>query len=296
MFHSILVPLDGSTFAEQALPLAASLAERNHSVLHLAVVHPWGSPEDAPRPGSRADKEVRELEGTYLDQLTQTVAASYRIPVSEAVLDGNTTSGALVEHARRNRVDLVVASTHEHGPLWRWISSGVARQLAHRLRASVLFIKPQLGSLPISLGGFRRVLVGLDGSDRSESGLEQALALASPDAVVTLVQVVSHSEPNPEQRRSAAQSYLDSVTGRTRPSGCRLEGVVLEGGDPAEALVSYAEAGGMDLVVLTTRAKVPLPRAVIGTATDHVLHRSSLPVLVCHAATVPAQAGSQGGS
>jgi nucleotide-binding universal stress UspA family protein len=278
------------------LPLAASLAERNHSVLHLAVVHPWGSPEDAPRPGSRADEEVRELEGTYLNRLTQTVAATYRIPVCEAVLDGNTASGALVDYARRARADLVIASTHEHGSWWRWISSGVARQLAHRLRASVLFIKPQLGSLPTGQSGFRRILVALDGSSLAEAGLEQALALASADAVVTLVQVVSRSEPDAEQRRSAAQSYLDSLAAGAKPLGCRWEGAVLEGGKPAQALVSYAEITGMDLIVLTTRDRVPLPRAIIGTVADHVLHRSSLPVLVCHTAGVPAQAGSGEGS
>ena len=295
MFHSILVPLDGSTFAEQALPLAASIAERSHGVLHLAVVHPWGPSEDAPRPGSRTDREVREDEGAYLNRLIQTVAASYQMPVCEAVLDGSTTSGALVEHARVKRVDLVVACTHEHGPLWRWLSSGVARQLTHRLRAVVLFIKPHLGSLPISLAGFSRILVALDGSQPAESAVEWGLGLAAPDALVTLVHVASHSPDNPEQRR-VAQGYLDNLLARGMPHGCRVQTAVLQDRHPAEALVRYAEARGMDLIVLTTRANVSLPRAVFGTVADHVLHHSTLPVLVCHAAKVPAHVGSEGGS
>jgi nucleotide-binding universal stress UspA family protein len=294
MFPSILVPLDGSTFAEQALPLAASIAERNHSVLHLAVVHPWGPSEDAPRPGTQADREIREDAGAYLNRLTQNVAASYQIPVCEAVLDGTSASGALVEHARRKNIDLVVASTHEHGPLWRWISSGVARQLTHRLRASVLFVKPQLGSLPIRLRGFSRLLVALDGSPEAESGLEQALALAAPNAVITLVRVTAHSKQHAEHRRLAAQAYLDDQLKRAVPHGCRLETAVFEGGSPADILLRYAETNGMDLIVLTTRANVSLPRAVLGTVTDRVLHRSPIPVLVCHAAEVPAQVGSGG--
>ena len=71
MFHSILVPLDGSTLAEQALLLAAAVAEQNKASLSLAVVHPWGPAEDAPRSGTRADHELREAEGTYLNRLTQ---------------------------------------------------------------------------------------------------------------------------------------------------------------------------------------------------------------------------------
>jgi nucleotide-binding universal stress UspA family protein len=44
MFRSILVPLDGSTLAEQAIPLAATIAEQHQASLGLAVVHPWGPP------------------------------------------------------------------------------------------------------------------------------------------------------------------------------------------------------------------------------------------------------------
>src|SRR5580765_4571284 len=38
-FRSILVPLDGSPFAEQAVPLAARFAQRAGSKLRLAFVH-----------------------------------------------------------------------------------------------------------------------------------------------------------------------------------------------------------------------------------------------------------------
>ena len=38
-FRSILVPLDGSPFAEQALPLAARIADRTGAKLRLALVH-----------------------------------------------------------------------------------------------------------------------------------------------------------------------------------------------------------------------------------------------------------------
>src|SRR6185437_8166687 len=38
MYKTILVPLDGSTFAEHALPLALSLARRSHAELHLVTI------------------------------------------------------------------------------------------------------------------------------------------------------------------------------------------------------------------------------------------------------------------
>ncbi len=62
MFSSILVPLDGHTPAEQALPLAASIAERNRAVLHLAVVHLWGAAEDASVRNSGGSRAKRPRE------------------------------------------------------------------------------------------------------------------------------------------------------------------------------------------------------------------------------------------
>jgi len=44
MIRSILVPLDGSTFGEHALPMAASLARRAGATLHLVHVHEVSNP------------------------------------------------------------------------------------------------------------------------------------------------------------------------------------------------------------------------------------------------------------
>ena len=39
MYHSVLVPLDGSTFGEHALPLALSIARRAGATLNVVRVH-----------------------------------------------------------------------------------------------------------------------------------------------------------------------------------------------------------------------------------------------------------------
>jgi nucleotide-binding universal stress UspA family protein len=39
MFRTILVPLDGTQFAEAALPLASRLARDGSAVIHLALAH-----------------------------------------------------------------------------------------------------------------------------------------------------------------------------------------------------------------------------------------------------------------
>ena len=284
MFHSILVPLDGSTLAEQALPLAAAVAGQNKASLSLAVVHPWGSAEDAPRPGTRADHELREEEGTYLNRLMQAVASAYRIPVCEAVLDGAAMGHTLVEYARRWKIDLVVASTHDHGVLDRFLSSGMARHLAHHARASVLFIKPQVGPLPVSLGGFRRVLVALDGSPGSEAALLPAAALAAREkAVITLVRVIAGKGKSLEQARAEAESYLGRLVPQVRRGLCSVQTAVLFADGAADAILAYAAEEGIELIALTTRRRGSAARALFGSVADAVIHKAAVPVLVCHA-------------
>ena len=284
MFHSILVPLDGSTLAEQALPLAAEVAEQNEASLSLAVVHPWGPAEDAPRAGTRADHKLRREEGTYLDHLMQAVASAYRIRVCEAVLDGAATGHTLVKYARRRKIDLVVASSHDHGALGRFLSSGVTRHLAHHARASVLFIKPQAGPLPSSLGGFRRVLVALDGSSGSEAALLPAVALAAREkAVITLVRVIAGSGEPLEQARAEAKSYLERLLPHQRQGRYHVQTEVLLADSAAEAILSYAAREGTDLLALTTRQRGWAARTLFGSVADAVIHQATVPVLVCHA-------------
>jgi nucleotide-binding universal stress UspA family protein len=61
---------------------------------------------------------------------------------------------------------------------------------------------------------------------------------------------------------------------------------VLVGADPVGAILTYAEEQAMELIVLTTRERGPLTRAFFGSMADAAIHKSSIPVLVCHA--VPA--------
>ena len=70
---SITVPLDGSGFAEQALPLAADLARSSSATLRLALVHTPASTWDPGVTFSLFDPDVevqvREREHAYLEAM-----------------------------------------------------------------------------------------------------------------------------------------------------------------------------------------------------------------------------------
>lgn len=280
-----LSPLDGTTFAEQAVPLAAAIAERTKATLNLVMVHPCAPAEDAPRPGTAADHDLRESEGIYLNRFMQFVAATYRVPVSEAVLDGAATGRTLVEYARQRDIDLVVASTHEHGIVGHFLSSGVARRLVHLLGASVLLVKPQVRGVPLSLdGGFDRILVALDGSAQAEGALQPAMALSSGEAArLTLMAVISGRGKTLAQRRAEAETYLEDLARQLQQRGCRVETVVLFANNPATAIVRYAKEERLDLIALTTRPRGSAARTLFGSTADAIIRKAVMPVLICHA-------------
>jgi nucleotide-binding universal stress UspA family protein len=69
LFRTILVPLDGSPLAEEALPLALRIAYKNGATIRLALVHePPAIPYDAPnaRLVTSADQAVEQAEREYL--------------------------------------------------------------------------------------------------------------------------------------------------------------------------------------------------------------------------------------
>ena len=124
MYHSILLPLDGSPFAEAALPVAVAIARRSGAVLHLARVHmPAAAPQYAygsVSSGGSADGAALEEEAGHsaLDYLNATAARLEEdgIHSSARLLDGPFL-GSLIEHARSMDADLVVIATHARGPL-----------------------------------------------------------------------------------------------------------------------------------------------------------------------------------
>lgn len=286
MLHSVLVPLDGSVLAEEALPIAAALAEQNKASLSLTVVHPWGPAEDAPRPATRADRGLRQTEGLYLNELIQRLAAAYRITLCEAVLDGPSTGETLEQYIRRRNIDLVVASTHNHGILGRFLSTGVARFLARYSRSRVLFIKPQVGPMPPSPVGFKRIVVALDGTSDPEVSFQATIDLAAPDgATITLLRVVTDSEESLDRARDEARSHLDLLAVVLRQRGHPVDTAVVAGQKVVETILAYAGEQQADLIVVTARKRARLARAMHGDVADALIPKAAVPVLVCHADT-----------
>jgi nucleotide-binding universal stress UspA family protein len=283
MFRSILVPVDGSTMAEQAVMPAAEIAQRIGARLSLAVVHPWGPMEDSPASGSASDREMRRQEVAYLARLWGRLANAFRIEAECRVLDGDQ-APALATLAEQVGADLVITSTRGRGALLRTCQGDVALRLAHAVPCPTLLLKPRgRDQVAVPPAGFQRILVALDGSRLAEASLEPALALADPSRVhLTLAQVIRPAGAGVAERRGDALAYLRGMAQRQQDRGVAVDVRVLPRMDPARALLDHARRIQADLLALSTRERGGARRIVLGSMADAVIHRGFVPTLVCH--------------
>src|SRR5258708_29252234 len=96
MYRSLLVPLDGSPFGEQALPYALSIARRAGATVQLLnVLTPIASLyAEAPlfiddHPEQRLRDRQLESQEKYLDQVARRIEAVSTVKVAKLVDDGD---------------------------------------------------------------------------------------------------------------------------------------------------------------------------------------------------------------
>ena len=300
MFRRILVTLDGSEFAEAALPAAAGLARKTGAQLRLLTVHDsgWalvdGEWSDAARIRARR----------YLESMRELVEPIGH-DVSTCVRDGFAVEEILAE-ADTFDADLIVMATHGRGPMSRFWLGSVADQCVRRGHRPLLLVRPRAAgeapSAPLTVG---RVVVPLDGSELSERALGRAMEVARLfDSPMTLLRVLPDqsalaSEIFPPEAanlavewaaeaKEEAARYLSEVSAWLVEWGIQPSARVEDDGEAVpEAIVHEAHG---DLVVMATHARTGLGRAFLGSVADAVVRSATGPVLVIPPETVPGPA------
>jgi nucleotide-binding universal stress UspA family protein len=139
----------------------------------------------------------------------------------------------------------------------------------------------------------RVIVVGVDGSETSQSAAEHAVAMARQwKGKLYLVTVVRTPEgwwgiggaPPPPEALSAALAEGQAQVLNELEESLHLEGVdyetVEELGDPSSRLLAVAESHGADLIVIGRRGAGLAERVMMGSVADRLCHQSVVPVLV----------------
>lgn len=297
-FRSLLLPLDGSSLAEQALPLATDLAARSGGKLRLALVHQVPPPPLDPaaaRVFTAVELATRKSERAYLRGI-QAKLKEGGIRLSSAVTMKGPVGPTLARHVRELGLDLVVMATHGRGGLRRaWLGS-VADYLVRNLEVPVLLVRPRDGEPAPTVAKAARILVPLDGSALAESALDHAAELARLwQAEVSLLQVVLPvlTVPDPmfatpssydQELTSAglrqARDYLEDLTEGLRRRGLQASCAAVVGWNAAEAILAAARPEQASMIVIASHGRGGLTRLALGSVADKLVRGAEVPVLV----------------
>ncbi len=280
MIGVVVVPLDGSRLAEEALPDARQLADHLRVPLHLLKVIP---PD--------ASVDIRDEASAYLSE----TGRELHHPFHMSVRLGNTADQII---ALADEVDnpIIVMTTHGRGGLGRLLYGSVADQVLRESNVPVHLIRS--GARSAAGGALRSIMVPLDGSAHAESALPYAVELARAfHADLWLVRVVesplviggplsAFSLADAHQRATrVAESYLRIVLERLEGEGVRGQYRLLTGFAEDE-LLAFAEDTEIDLVVMATRGRTGMERLTLRDLAGHLLRRGSAPVMMVRKAAV----------
>jgi nucleotide-binding universal stress UspA family protein len=140
--------------------------------------------------------------------------------------------------------------------------------------------------------GYRKVLVGFDGSENAKRALERAIALATSGgaalrvivAVNTILAVYGTTAPYyppdyAEEVTKEGQKSLAEALTRAKGFTQRVSGSVMDG-HPAEMILSSADSDGSDLIVLGRRGISGVERFLMGSVSTSVVNHSKCDVLI----------------
>ena len=299
LLHSIFVPLDGSSFAEQALAPAIALARATRTRIRLALVQQTLPPPVSPEAAKlyvNIEVRTRRMARSYLKRQVERVRRGGCPRVTSVVLSGNP-GEALVDHAHEWSTSLIIMCTHGRGPVTRaWLGS-VADHVVRHAGVPVLLLRPDANASPPELIAGGQILVPLDGSSFGEAALEPAAEIArrlgSQLRLLEVIRPVPMGMAEPalftdgfdlhlaELRGQQAAAYLDRSVERMQTATLPVTSEIVVSPSIAGTILDVAHSEQVRLVALATHGRGGMNRLLLGGVADKVVRGALCPVLVC---------------
>jgi nucleotide-binding universal stress UspA family protein len=309
MYRRIAVPVDGTAASQQAIPWAVSIARRAACPIDLVhVAFPPAAGTELYAATVIQPKEVeaiRHIAQRDLQVLADQIAST-GVMANATVVTGELPD-ALIDQLERSPSDLIVMTTHDPNRIERLLIGSVSESMIRHIRVPVLLVH-QADGAPAAVDAarsIRKLLIPLDGSPFGESILPHATTLASLlSSEVTLVAVMQpilalaataadlgglsgavipadvHEDVPDSEQTKIEKHALEQTAAKLRSSGLTVGVDVLVDGQPARAIVDYAERNGIDAIAMTTHGRGAVKRILAGSVSQRVLRTSHLPTLM----------------
>lgn len=275
---TILMPLDGSKSAEQALLFLTSLSPlRDLRVRLLSVAE---SDENVTVENTR-----EHLLADYLDEVAKKLEGSFDFPI-EKILRTGKPYVEILEEAQDQDVNLILMTTHGRTAGEDDQLGGVADKVVRGATCPTLLVGPH-ASVPLQV---ERITVPLDGSQLAAEALPLARSLAQRlNSQLRLVRAVEY--PVAVESDSIGSLATDVVESLELTASLYLSEAKLEleaivpvetavlRGHPAQALLTDVKENPPGLLVMTSHGHTGFIKWALGSVTDRLI-RGPVPVLV----------------
>lgn len=283
-FNKVVVLLDGSFFAAQALPMAKSICKAAGAKLILM---------------SSVKNYTSELEEVY--ENTAQAREAYLVGVAnELSAEGYNVEYAVrpghIDEATANFVkemdiDLVILTTRGKSGAPNWISGGASRKLVKSLDIPLLLVHTE-DTISEDLPKINRILVALDGSINSERSIPVARAMAQAFGSELILLAVP-AVPNVDDYRAAADvienirskvevnmdKFLNAVAKSMKEEGLNARPMV-KGSIPIQTILSVIEEEDVDMAFITSHGRGGLDFLMMGSVAERVVQNTTIPILI----------------
>ena len=266
---TVVVPLDGSVFAERAIRPACSIAAR---VEHARVLLVSCAPDD----GDAAQHQLDDRASLYRDV----------VDIETRIVDASGAAEVLLAIAAAEPDGILCMSTRGKGGIRAAVLGSVSTKVVCRSTQPLVLVGPGCRTtlLPAERG---RLLVCSDGSALSDSIIPTVARwcdrLRLQPWLTEVVGPDENVEPSGEPPRNreveAASERLDVLATRLHAPNSPARTRVLHGG-PGRTIPWFAERLPAALIALATHGRSGLTRIAMGSVATEVVRHAPCPVLI----------------
>jgi nucleotide-binding universal stress UspA family protein len=267
---TVVVPLDGSEFAERALRPACAFAARLGDARVLLM--------------SCASDDASLLQA-HLDDRASSFARS--VDVDTLIIEDVEPSAGILQTMTSLPDALLCMATHGRGGLRTAVLGSVADQVVRRSSEPLVLVGPACRT--VLLAGERgRLLVCSDGSGFSETIVPVAASWAArlqlepwvAEVVAPDEQVAFPGEPVRNRQAEAASARLDQLAARLETPTSTARPTVLHGTPVSRSIVGFAGRLSATLIAMATHGRTGISRSAMGSVAGEVVRHAPCPVLV----------------
>lgn len=263
-FRKLVVPLNGTSLAEQVLAVSRSFARSFNAKLELIAV-------------SENEKFNEADQSEYLQMVAGLIRAD-GLEADYSIRKGEP-AAEIDRFASSIGGDLIIMTTRGKFAVDSLISDSIAKRVVKKTLTPTLLIRPT-DNWRSRRSKFKKILVALDGSEAAEAVLPYIRTISGKfDSKVLLFSVPEGSES--EGFGETIKRYLDDIAETLTNEGLDVTTLVT-GSGPARTILSLSVEENVDLIMMASHGRGGTDRKSIhlGSVPDKVVQETLCPVFI----------------